>query len=248
MGKKIAIVQSCYIPWKGFFDLINMVDEFIIYDDMQFTRRDWRNRNIIKTANGLDWLTIPVNVKGKYLQRINETIISDPGWVVKHWKSITTNYSRAKCFKEYQSYFAELYTQCENEEYLSQVNYRLMSGICKFLNINTRLSWSTDYAVDDQLRKTERLLALCRSANATEYISGPSARTYMQHELFDQAGIDITYIDYSGYPAYQQLYGEFQHGVSILDLIFNTGMDAASYMKSFPNTAHQEAQYELQYT
>ncbi|MDX2231897.1 MAG: WbqC family protein [Leptolyngbyaceae cyanobacterium bins.349] len=100
MGKKVAIVQSNYIPWKGYFDLINSVDEFILYDDMQYTRRDWRNRNQIKTASGLMWLTIPVQVKGKYYQKIRETQISDPTWAQEHWRSILTN---VQCIPRYSA-------------------------------------------------------------------------------------------------------------------------------------------------
>ena len=100
-GKTVAIVQSCYIPWKGYFDLINLVDEFILYDDRQYTRRDWRNRNRIKTPQGSQWLTIPVEVKGRYDQRIDETRISDPDWAEQHWKTLTHNYASAPHFDDY---------------------------------------------------------------------------------------------------------------------------------------------------
>ncbi len=226
MSKKIAVVQSCYIPWKGYFDLINQVDEFILYDDMQYTRRDWRNRNLIKTPNGLDWLTIPVDVKGKYFQKINEAQISDKSWAKTHWKTITANYARAAYFKEYKDFFHELYLQCEQEDYLSQVNFKCLQAICSLLNIKTTLSWSTDYPVDDALKKTERLVALCQQSKATHYLSGPSASAYMQHNLFNDVGVDVSYIDYSSYPPYEQLFGKFEHGVTILDLIFNAGPDA----------------------
>ena len=109
MKKKIAIVQSNYIPWKGYFDLINSVDEFILFDDMQYTKRDWRNRNLIKTQSGLRWLTIPVLVSGKFHQKINETKISDMDWSTEHWKTICCNYARAKYFRDYKDYFEEIY-------------------------------------------------------------------------------------------------------------------------------------------
>src|SRR5688572_18851386 len=95
MTRKVAIVQSSYIPWKGYFDLINMVDEFVLYDDVQYTRRDWRNRNRIKTAAGLKWLTIPVEVKGKYHQLIRDTRIAEPRWGERHWAMLAQNYSGA---------------------------------------------------------------------------------------------------------------------------------------------------------
>lgn len=233
MTKKVAIVQSCYIPWKGYFDLINMVDEFILYDDMQYTRRDWRNRNMIKTPNGVQWLTVPVEVKGKYFQKINETKLSENTWAAKHWKTILFNYSKTSCFKQFEEEISQLYVQCEKEELLSHINYLFLEKICSLLGISTQLSWSTDYPVDPELKKTERLLALCQKAGATHYISGPAAQSYMQTELFADAGIALSYIDYSGYPDYPQMFGEFTHTVSILDMLFNVGSDAAKYMKSF---------------
>ena len=228
--KKIAILQSNYIPWKGYFDLINSVDEFILYDDMQYTRRDWRNRNKIKTPQGLTWLTIPVEVKGKYFQKIKETLISDSRWGIIHWKSIQGNYARAKHFNDYKDVFEEFYRNTA-ERYLSQVNYQLVKIICGLLRIKTKISWSTDYVVRDG--KTERLIDLCQKTGATEYISGPAAKDYIETKLFEDSNIKLTYFDYSGYSEYRQLFPPFEHGVSIIDLLFNEGPKANQYMKSF---------------
>jgi hypothetical protein len=228
MGKKVAIVQSNYIPWKGYFDLMNLVDEFILFDDVQYTRRDWRNRNRIKTPNGLIWLTIPVEVKDKYLQKIKNTVISDTGWNRRHWKSITYNYSKARYFHVYKSLFEELYLGSK-ERFLSQINYRFLKGICEMLGIRTKITWSMNYRLVQG--KTERLIDLCKQAGATEYISGPAAKSYVDDELFRNEGIALTYLDYSGYPEYNQLFPPFEHGVSIVDLILNEGPDAPKYMK-----------------
>jgi hypothetical protein len=230
MAKKVAIVQSNYIPWKGYFDLINMVDEFILFDDMQYTRRDWRNRNKIKTANGLNWLTIPVEVKGKYYQKINETVISEPSWKQSHWQSIQHNYQKAKYFREYGDILKGAYFNI-NEALLSRVNYQFIEEICHILEITTKISWSMDYRIVEG--KTERLVSLCQQAGATEYISGPSARDYIDDHIFEAAGIKLSYIDYSGYPEYTQLYPPFEHGVSVIDLILNEGPNAPKYMQSF---------------
>jgi len=230
MARKVAIVQSNYIPWKGYFDLIHMVDEFILFDDMQYTRRDWRNRNKIKTANGLSWLTIPVEVKGKYYQKINETVINDPTWKQSHWQTIQHNYQKAKYFREYSEIFKEMYLNA-NETLLSQINHRCITLICRILEINTKISWSMDYQNVDG--KTERLVSLCQQAGATEYISGPAARDYIDGQLFEAAGIKLSYINYSGYSEYTQLYPPFEHGVSVIDLILNEGPDAPKYMQSF---------------
>ena len=230
MGKKVAILQSNYIPWKGYFDVVNMVDEFILFDDRQYTRRDWRNRNKIKTPNGVQWLTIPVNVKGKYYQPICETTVSDKNWRYEHWKTIIHNYSKAKYFNEYKDFFEELFHGTE-ETYLSQINYRFIKAICNLLDIKTTFSWSIDYEIIEG--KTEKLIHFCQQAGATEYLSGPAAKDYIDENLFQEAGIKLTFMEYSGYPEYSQLFPPFVHEVSIIDLIFNEGPDAIHYLKSF---------------
>jgi hypothetical protein len=230
MTKTIAVVQSNYIPWRGYFDLINSVDEFILYDDVQYTIRDWRNRNIIKTQNGPLWLTIPVEVKGKYFQKIKDTVISDPTWGRKHWASMIHNYSRAKYFPMHKELFEELYLRSQ-DKLLSHINYRFILAICRILGISTTISWSMDYDLIGD--KTERLVHLCQQAGATAYLSGPSARAYLNEDLFRSQGINVSYMDYSGYGEYTQLYPPFQWQVSIIDLIFNEGPNATRYMKSF---------------
>jgi hypothetical protein len=223
-------VQSCYIPWKGYFDLINLVDEFILYDDRQYTRRDWRNRNRIKTPQGTQWLTIPVEVKGRYDQRIDETVISDPDWTGRHWKTLHHSYSAAPHFDDYAETFSSLYTALD-ERRLSAVNRAFLETICELLDIDTALSWSTDYEAEGT--KTARLVSVCTAAGATAYLSGPSAKDYMDESLFEEAGIELEYMDYSGYPEYPQLHPPFEHEVTILDLLFNTGPEAPRFMKSF---------------
>lgn len=231
--KKVAVLQSNYIPWKGYFDLINMVDEFILFDDVQYTKRDWRNRNRIKTLQGLKWLTIPVDVKGKYLQKINEVKVSDTKWVQNHWQQIVRNYSKARCFKEYGVFFEELYSTCDNE-YLSEINYKFIQLICKILNINTKIRFSSEFILEEG--RTNKLLQICKQCNAEVYLSGPSAKSYFDIELARKENIKIEWMDYNGYGEYQQLYSPFEHGVTILDLIFNMGAESTKYMKSFNDT------------
>ena len=228
--KRIAIVQSCYIPWKGYFDLINLVDEFILYDDRQYTRRDWRNRNRIKTPQGSQWLTIPVEVKGRYEQRIDEARISDRGWADLHWKTLTHNYSAAPFFDDYRDRLEDLYRRAD-DPLLSAVNRLFLEELGALIGIETQLAWSTDYAAEGA--KTERLVSLGRAAGATHYLSGPSAREYMDERLFEEAGIELEYMDYDGYPEYPQLHPPFDHAVTVLDLILNTGPEAPRFMKSF---------------
>jgi hypothetical protein len=225
----VAIVQSNYIPWKGYFDMIALVDEFILYDDRQYTRRDWRNRNRIKTVQGTTWLSVPVQVKGRYLQRIDETLVSDPGWAAAHWKTLVHAYGGAACFDAYRDLFAEVYEELAGEPRLSLINRRLTSTVCEVLGITTRLSWSTDYDVGGD--RNERLRDLCVAAGADEYLSGPNARDYLDESVFADAGISVRWMDYAGYPEYPQLHPPFEHAVTVLDLIFNVGDRAPEYMK-----------------
>jgi hypothetical protein len=224
---KVAIVQSNYIPWKGYFDLIAAVDEFILYDDMQYTRGDWRNRNKIKTPHGLHWLTIPVQVKGKFHQRIRDAEFASPDWAAEHWKTLTQNYKRATYFSELAGLLAPLYQ--DSYRNLSQLNRRFIEVIARYIGIDTKISNSWDYTLVDG--KTERLADLCEQADATEYISGPSAKNYIDESVFARRGIKLTWFEYSGYPEYPQLWGTFEHGVSIVDLLFNCGGASSRYLR-----------------
>jgi hypothetical protein len=226
--KKIAIIQSNYIPWKGYFDIIAAVDEFILYDDMQFTRRDWRNRNQIKTPQGVQWMTVPVIVKGKFYQKINETEIDGTDWSGDHWKRLTMNYRRAKHFSEIAEWLEPLYLG-KSYSGLSELNRKFIKAICHYLGIETAITHSSDYNLIDS--KTERLADLCVQAGGTEYISGPAAKNYIEEQVFCDMDIKLTWFDYAGYPEYTQLWGDFTHSVTILDLLFNCGKEACHYMK-----------------
>jgi hypothetical protein len=226
--KKVAIIQSNYIPWKGYFDLIAAVDEFILYDDMQYTRRDWRNRNQIKTPQGIQWLTVPAQVKGKYDQKIKDTLIDGSEWAMAHWKALAQNYRRAPHFDEIAVWLEPLYI-AESYTHISQLNRCFIEAICRYLDIKTVISNSRDYTLLDG--KTERLADLCMQAGGTEYISGPAARDYVAEKVFTDMGLKLTWFDYIGYPAYPQLWGEFSHGVTILDLLFNCGKESPRFMR-----------------
>lgn len=225
---KVAINQSNYISWKGYFDMIKTVDLFILYDDVQYTRRDWRNRNKIKTPHGLKWLTIPVNVKGKYLQKIKDTTVNDRNWNISHLKAIKGAHYKCKHFNDIYPFVEELYSTA-NYETISEINFHFISNICKYLNIDTKIVFSSEYDLSEK-RKTERLINICKQAGATEYISGPLAKDYIDKDKFDASNIGLTWMDYEHYPIYPQLYGEFVHKVSILDLLFNCGSDSINFI------------------
>ncbi len=226
-GKTVAIVQSNYVPWKGYFDLMARVDEFVLYDDVQYTRRDWRNRNRLKSPEGVRWLTIPVQVKGRYLQRIDETMVSDPRWGERHWATLAGWYGRAPFFQTYREALEDLYRDTRERE-LSAINRRFLEMLRDALGIATPLTSSTDYPSGGQ--KTERLLGICQAAGARCYVSGPAAREYLDEERFRAAGIEVEWMSYEGYPEYPQLHPPFEHAVSVLDLLLNVGAEAPRYM------------------
>ena len=225
--RKIAILQSNYIPWKGYFDMIAAVDEFILYDDMQYTRRDWRNRNQIKTPQGQQWLTVPVKAKGKYFQIIRETEIDETDWATTHWNMLVQNYKKAPYFDEIAAIFEPLYQL--QYSHLSPLNRDFIEAVCAYLGIHTKISNSWDYELIEG--KTERLVNLCMQAGGTEYISGPAAKDYVEEHLFTERGVKLSWFDYAGYPEYPQRWGDFVHGVTILDLLFNCGKQAPDYMR-----------------
>lgn len=225
--KKVAILQSNYIPWKGYFDIIKMADVFVVYDEVQYTKNDWRNRNQIKTANGLSWLTIPV-IQKSLNQKINETFVSQSNWNKKHWNSITCNYSKAPFFEQFEDDFKQLYIQIQTQN-LSEINQIFIKKINEILNIRTEIVDSRDLKLVGD--KNERLIDAVKKLNGTHYISGPAAKSYIDLNKFGTELIQVEWVDYNGYPEYSQLFGAFKHNVSILDLIFNEGSNATNFLK-----------------
>jgi hypothetical protein len=225
--KKVVILQSNYIPWKGYFDLINDADVFVFYDDVQYTKSDWRNRNKIMTPSGARWLTIPAGVD--FHRLICEVALTDSSWQLKHWDTIRQNYRRAPYFELYRPFFEQIYLAREWTN-LSQLNHSSIESIAKeLLGVRTTFDDSRNYQLSGH--KSERLLDLVRKVGATHYISGPAAKSYIDEAEFEQAGIKLIWKDYSGYPEYaQQGKLPFEHGVSILDLLFNVGPAAADYI------------------
>lgn len=217
----ISIIQSSYIPWKGYFDIIDQSDAFVLLDDVQFTRRDWRSRNKIPTPAGERWLTVPVHVKGQYHQTIQNMEVSDPQWYRSHWGLIENSYGKAPFFNQYKKWVRELYFSA-TQQHLSDVNYHFITGLCQVLGIATPLRWSRDYAIDTD-DATLRLALLCVAERADIYISGPAARDYLDESKFSDRGIAVRYFDYSHYREYTQLQDTFNHYVSILDMLFMCG-------------------------
>jgi hypothetical protein len=227
--KRVAIVQSNYVPWRGYFDLIASVDEFILLDDVQYTRRDWRNRNRIKTRQGPRWLSIAVKVRGRYTQSIRETEIAEPDWAEQHWRIVEQSYRGAPGFADEGPFVKGLYAESPRE-YLSHVNRHFLEAICTRLGIETPLTDSLDYGPEGV--KSERLIDLCRKAGASEYVSGPAAVAYLDEEEFAAAGIGVSWFEYGPYADYEQIHPPFDPQVSILDVLLCTGADAPRYVCS----------------
>lgn len=225
MPKRVAVLQSNYIPWKGYFDIIHDVDEFIFYDDVQYTKNDWRNRNRIKTPSGPQWLTIPV---GPSLSRlVSEVALPDDDWARTHWQQLEAAYAAAPHFETFRPALEEIWLR-RTWRKLSDLNQHLIRTIGDLLALTTTFRDSREFALRG--RKQDRLLELLRLAGAEVYVSGPAARSYIEPERFAAAGIALQWKDYGGYPEYPQLHPPFVHEVTVLDLLFHTGPDAPHFI------------------
>lgn len=221
-SNKVAILQSNYIPWKGVFDMINMVDTFVFFEDVDFTKRDWRTRNKIKTSNGSIWLSVPVVSASRGTKIYEISIDQEQKWQEKHYKTICSYYKKAPFFQEFHPLLEEIYLN-NSWKNLSEMNIHTTKLICDALDIkNTVFVNSKDLNTNGS--KDDKLLEICQKVGATEYISGPSAKDYIQPEKFKNNNIKLSYIKYS-YPEYKQLYGDFDHFVSVLDVLFNCGKE-----------------------
>jgi hypothetical protein len=230
MSKRVGMTQSNYIPWKGYFDYINSVDEFYFYDDVQYTKQDWRNRNMIKTPAGIEWLSVPVGKKTRN-RLICEVELKQHDWQKSHWGKIRQSYQKAPFFKMYKEFFDDIYlgTIWTN---LSDMNQSMTQKIAsEILGITTKFGDSRAYNLSGE--KADRYIPMLKEIECTTYLSGPSAKDYLTPQMMQNEGIELEWMDYSGYPEYPQLYPPFEHSVSVLDLIFNTGPYARKYMLSF---------------
>jgi hypothetical protein len=222
---KVAVLQSNYLPWRGYFDIIHDADLFVFYDDVQYTVNDWRNRNRIKTANGPVWITVPVGNQND--RRICDVELQDTGWARKHWRTIEQAYSRAPHFAMVADVVRGFYERpWRSLSELNQTLVRTIAGEC--LGIRSEFRDSREFRLEG--RKGDRLLNLLTELGTTEYVSGPSARDYLDVAAFRDAGITVVWKDYSTYPEYPQLHGPFVPNVSIVDLLANCGPAAPSYI------------------
>ena len=223
---KLAIDQPNYIPWKGYFDLIHDVDLFIFYNDVQYTVRDWRNRNKIITPHGEKWLSIPCGSKRNRL--ICDVVMWDNAWQKEHYETLRFAYGKAPFWNMYREFIEDVYLGT-TWEYLYELDQYMTRVIAEeFLGIKTKFADSRDFQTVG--RKHERLLSLVEVVNADIYESGLAARDYMIIPDYTERGIEVRWKSYEGYPDYPQMSDSFNHNVSILDLLFNVGPDAPYYI------------------
>ncbi len=224
---KTGIIQSNFIPWRGYFDFIDDVELFIYHDDLQFTKSDWRNRNKIKTDKGLIWLTVPVYYNNVG-QLICETRIDySHKWIQKHKNQIAHNYHKSPFYRTYADDFFAIVNK--GYETLSELNVNINNWIIEQLEITTEIRMSSEFNAVGS--KTDRLIDILQKAGATSYVSGPAAKNYLEVAKFKDACIGLEYKVYE-YNQYRQLHGCFEPNVSVLDLLFNCGKDSRRYLKS----------------
>ncbi|HSL44965.1 MAG TPA: WbqC family protein [Anaerolineales bacterium] len=225
----VVILQPSYISWRGYFDQIRRADLFIFYDDVQYDKHGWRNRNQIKTPRGKQWLTIPVHSKGVTAGIPIKDVRIDWSrpWAKNHLKALTIAYNKSPYFKAYLPLLESFYSR--RDECLADFTIETSIVLSRELGIaSTRFMRSSELPGIDGL-KTDRLIQILNRVGAKHYISGPSARDYIEPEKFTEAGITLEYMEYN-YLEYPQFYPPYDQYVSILDLLFMTGKDALKYM------------------
>ena len=195
--KTIAISQSNYLPWAGYFKLIDSVDEFIFFDEVQYTRRDWRNRNKIILDKKIKWLSLSVENKGNFKEQINKIKVSDKNWKEKHMQILTYAYKKYPYFDKVIKFLDEILDK--EEIFLSKINQKTIINIAKFLGIKTKFYNSVDLTLFNQTKSdaSSRLVEICKIRKANKYISGPAAKNYLNLSKFELEDIKINWFDYN---------------------------------------------------
>lgn len=223
--KRIAIIQSSYIPWKGFFDFISNCDVYIIYDSAAFSKGHWHNRNKIKRAHGSPWLTIPVKTADRMGQPLDEVSVAD-GWAEKHWDIIARSYQDAAHFNTEGGELKKLFKSLAREPLLTRINEGFLRWITAQLGLNTQILRDRSFSFSGD--RTDRLVQLCKAVEATHYLSGPSAREYLDVRQMQLADVAVEWMKYGPYRTYPQPHGNFVHEVSVVDTLLCTGPEARS--------------------
>ena len=227
-------MQSSYLPWKGLFDIINDVDIFVFYDTVQYSKRGWTNRNRIKSPLGSRWITVPVS--GSTKNSIQDTNISGNDWSESHYSAIRQSYYKSNYWDDVE----EIISTIRKNEFntISELNQHMIRKICTYLGIETKIICSSQ--IPQTGSKTERLISIINQIGAESYLSGPAAKSYINNEFRD-AGIELCWKSYLGYPEYQQQHGEFDHHVSVIDLISCKGPESAEFIFGWRENSNMES-------
>ena len=222
----VAIHQPQYLPWLGYFDKIRRADVFCFLDTVQYKKNDWQNRNRIKTAQGWQWLTVPVHYR--YPQKISEvTINNNVKWKHKHLQALISNYSRTPYFKKISDSLKYAYS--ENWECISDLNIFLIKQLAAALGLDQKLYVkASDFTLHED--STNRLIDICKKLKADTYLSGQDGVKYMNLDSFEQGGIRVIVQDFQ-HPVYPQVFGDFQSHMSVVDLLFNCGAKSLEKIK-----------------
>lgn len=227
---KLAIMQPGYLPWLGFFELMAYADLFVYFNDVQYTRQDWRNRNRVKTANGIVWLSVPVDA-APTTTSINHIRISyRERWYQKHLNIIEASYCKLPYF---QPFFGELsHVLKEKYELLQDLDDAVIRLCMRYLDIDCRLAWSSDLGIVS-CDKNDRLIQVCKAYSAPLLYDSKASQTFIETARFAAEGIEVVFQDYQ-HPQYPQRWGDFVSHLSAIDLIMNTGPEARQYLLSSP--------------
>lgn len=214
----LSIHQPAYLPWLGYFHKIYLSDIFVYLDDTQFEKNSFINRNKIKTAQGESWLTVPVNLKEHFQNKIYQTVIADKKWQKNHWQSIELNYKKTKYWSDYSDLIRSVYLR--DYQYISDLCFDQLNIILKILEIKTKVIKSTDLKILS--KKDDLVLDICKELSANIYVSGKLGKDYINEDKFIQNNIKLYFQDYI-HPIYDQIWGDFKPFMSVIDLIFNQG-------------------------
>jgi len=219
---RAVVLQPGYLPWLGFFDQMYKSDVFVIYDDIQYDKHGWRNRNRVKTAQGVQWLTVPILIKGQDNPLIKDVLINNKvDWRRTHLKTIKQSYSQAPFFDNYFGMFKGIYSK--EWEYLIDIDMTFIFALMEELGLTTKIEFSSKLGIMG--KGTRRLVDICLYLGASEYLTGDAAKDYLDESLLCQNGVKLQYHHYQ-HPVYNQLYGEFVHYLSVIDLLFNHGKES----------------------
>jgi len=233
---KAVVLQPTYLPWMGYFGMIDIADVFVFYDDTQFVKQSWQQRNRIKTSSGPLWLTVPV--VRSFGQKINEVKVNNnTKWSERHWKSIKYDYSKAPFLNDYIQVFEEIYSK--EWTYLIDLNITIIKEITRILGLKTEFVFSSELKAEGT--KTDRLINIITEIGADEYVSGPAAKSYMDVERFAREGISLYWYEFE-HPVYPQLYGDFIAYLSVIDLLFNVGEESLELIRKGGEHALKKAE------